>query len=67
MLLTMTCPKTDTGWLAEELARERTLENLYKFSDRLALADSFRKAKGKRQEAAKAKFVHAQMEAKGLR
>jgi hypothetical protein len=60
MLLTMTCPRTDDGWLAEELAAEQTLDNLASFANRLLLADRFRKAKGKRKEAAKEKFLAAQ-------
>lgn len=63
----MTCPKLEgPNYLAQELAREQTLENLYKFSDRLFLADQFRKAKGKRREIIRKKFMQAQLEAKGL-
>lgn len=64
MLLIMTCPLVDGGWLAQELAAEQTLENLAKFSRRLALADAFWKATGKRKEKLRQQFIDAQLEAK---
>lgn len=68
MLLTMCCPQAGDGWLAEELDREQSLENLGAFSRRLQLADKFLRAKpGRSKEKAKTLFVAAQIEAKGLR
>lgn len=64
----MCCPRVDGGYLAEELASEQTLENLWKFGERLALADRFMKAKeGKSKEKAKKAFFDAQMEVKTKR
>lgn len=65
MLLTMCCPRLDSGWLAEELAKEQTLENLELFGERLRLADNFVKAKtAKSKQKAKDAFFKCQMEMK---
>lgn len=67
MLLAMTCPRVDGGYLAEELVKDQTLENLELFSERLALADKFVNAKGSAKERAKIKFFAAQKKAKEMR
>lgn len=53
----------DNGWLAEELASKQTLDNLHNFSERLALADKFRRTK---TEKSKKAFFAAQIKVKKL-
>ncbi len=66
MLLAMTCPKVGDGYLAEELAKHQTLENLESFSERLMLAHRFFKAKGAAKERAKIAFFEAQKKVKEI-